>query len=195
MAVDPKDPNVVWVANGAGIQRTVDGGATFQTVMKVPGGAWVSIVIDPGNSSHVFAADYQHVYSTLDGGATWNVAASGQVNGLLATPQSILRGGPGDADAVSQPSWTLRFREFSSPHLSALWRVTSRLLWTRTAIRWLLALRRRRIFRSARTLSTTTFSSNAAGFAVKLKGDGSALLYSTFLGNFFPTGAAFDCGR
>jgi len=96
IAVDPKNPNVVWVAAlGAawksnperGLYKTTDGGATWQLVKFISDKAgFVDVAIDPRNSDVVYAAAYERLrtpyslksggpgsglFKTTDGGKTW----------------------------------------------------------------------------------------------------------------------------
>ncbi|HEV2445916.1 MAG TPA: SBBP repeat-containing protein, partial [Candidatus Sulfopaludibacter sp.] len=89
IAVDPRDPSVVWLVNGAGIQKSTDGGATFQRVAVLGDGSWQSIAVSAANSSQVFATDPHNVYATYDGGATWSTVVSGQIDAVFATPGRI----------------------------------------------------------------------------------------------------------
>jgi photosystem II stability/assembly factor-like uncharacterized protein len=89
VAVDPKNPNKVYVGTGdyhgfggysVGIMRSADGGATWTNTGKAQfGGAAVSdIVVDPENPNIVIASTgngvdfYNYVWRSTDAGATWN---------------------------------------------------------------------------------------------------------------------------
>ncbi|MBW7934547.1 MAG: hypothetical protein H3C62_13275, partial [Gemmatimonadaceae bacterium] len=96
IAVDPKNPNVVWVAAlGAawknnperGLYKTTDGGTTWQLVKSINDKTgFVDVAIDPRNGDVVYAAAYQRLrtpyslnsggpgsglFKTTDGGKTW----------------------------------------------------------------------------------------------------------------------------
>src|SRR5256885_15261674 len=103
IAVDPRDPNRVFVAvlghpYGAnaerGIFRTADGGKTFDKVLyrdENTGG--IDVVIDPSNANVVYAALWEQrmgpwengvftgpgsgVYKSTDGGTTWKQLTNG----------------------------------------------------------------------------------------------------------------------
>ncbi len=85
IAVDPRNPNVVWVAAlGAawssnperGLYKTTDGGATWQLVKFISDKAgFVDVALDPRNPDVVYAASYER----------------------LRTPYSLRSGGPGSA--------------------------------------------------------------------------------------------------
>ena len=96
IAVDPRNPNVVWVAAlGAawksnperGLYKTTDGGTTWQLVKFISDKAgFVDVAIDPRNPDVVYAAAYERLrtpyslksggpgsglFKTTDGGKTW----------------------------------------------------------------------------------------------------------------------------
>ncbi|MBN2205764.1 MAG: glycosyl hydrolase [Candidatus Aminicenantes bacterium] len=91
VALDPKDPNVVWVgtgennnqrsvAYGDGVYKSVDGGATWKNVGLKTSEHIGMIRIDPRDSDVVYVAAYgplwspggeRGLYKTADGGATW----------------------------------------------------------------------------------------------------------------------------
>ena len=89
MAVDPNNPNVVYVGTPKnGLFVTTDGGASWQSVSAVPASLADSngnhpgitgIQFDPalgvtgGKTNTIFAASYGHgVYESTDGGASWS---------------------------------------------------------------------------------------------------------------------------
>jgi len=91
IAMDPKDPNTLWVGtgeanifrssqNGAGMYKTTDGGKTWEHVGLVNTMTISRIVIDPTNTNIVYVAASGHewtkneergIYKTTDGGKTW----------------------------------------------------------------------------------------------------------------------------
>lgn len=93
LAVDQKNPDVVWVGTGEannrqsssfgdGIYKSTDGGKTFKNVGLKDTQSIARIVIDPKNSDVVYVAAIGHlfgpnpergVYKTVDGGKTWNL--------------------------------------------------------------------------------------------------------------------------
>ena len=103
IAIDPKNPNRIWVAvlghpygpnEERGIFRSTDGGATFQKVLyrdENTGG--VDVVIDPGNADLVYAVLWESreapwedgsftgpgsaLYKSTDGGTTWRHITNG----------------------------------------------------------------------------------------------------------------------
>ena len=89
MAVDPNNPNVVYVGTPQnGLFVTTNGGATWQSVSAVPASltdssgdypGFTGIVFDPalgvtgGKTNTIFAASYGNgVYESTNGGASWS---------------------------------------------------------------------------------------------------------------------------
>jgi photosystem II stability/assembly factor-like uncharacterized protein len=92
IAIDPKNPNVIWVgtgennaqrvvAYGDGIYKSIDGGRTWRNVGLKESDHIGRIVIDPRNSDVVYVAAQgplwskggeRGLYKTTDGGTTWN---------------------------------------------------------------------------------------------------------------------------
>ena len=121
IAVDPKNPNVVWVAAlGAawksnperGLYKTTDGGVTWQLNKFISDKAgFVDVAIDPRNSDVVYAAAYERLrtpyslksggpgsglFKTTDGGKTWTEIAG---NGFPTGPKGRI----GLSIALSNP--------------------------------------------------------------------------------------------
>jgi photosystem II stability/assembly factor-like uncharacterized protein len=91
VALDPKDPNVVWVGTGEnnsqrsvgygdGLYKSVDGGKTWKNVALGQSEHIGKILLDPRNSNTVYVAAQgplwgpggdRGLYKTTDGGATW----------------------------------------------------------------------------------------------------------------------------
>ncbi len=91
IAIDPVNPNVVWVGTGEtfirsnvsignGIYKTTDGGKTWAHLGLERTGRIGRIIVDPHNPDVVFAAAVGHLYGpqeergvfrTTDGGASW----------------------------------------------------------------------------------------------------------------------------
>jgi photosystem II stability/assembly factor-like uncharacterized protein len=92
IAVDQKNPNVLWVGTGEannrqsssfgdGIYKSTDGGKTFTHLGLKETQSIARIVVDPKDSNIVYVAALGHlfgpnpergVYKTADGGKTWN---------------------------------------------------------------------------------------------------------------------------
>ena len=91
IAVDPSDPDTVWVGTGEtwvrnsvsvghGLYRTTDGGESWEFMGLEDSERIARIVVDPNDSDRVFVAATGHlwssneergVYRTTDGGASW----------------------------------------------------------------------------------------------------------------------------
>jgi photosystem II stability/assembly factor-like uncharacterized protein len=91
IAIDPRDPKIVWVGTGEGaprndvsqgdgIYRSADGGRTWSHVLVLGNALTAAIVIDPRDSNSVLAAVLgdpfadnaaRGIYRTSDGGKTW----------------------------------------------------------------------------------------------------------------------------
>jgi len=102
LAVDPRDPDVCYVAalghlwgpnDQRGVYKTTDGGATWQTVLQIDQDTGAcDVILDPGNPDVVYAAMYMRrrtphsfrsggpeggIYRSLDGGTSWDKLAGG----------------------------------------------------------------------------------------------------------------------
>ncbi len=72
ITVDPKNPDVVYVANTS-TYRSTDGGHSFAAFNGAPGGDdYHSIWVSPDNSSHIILASDQGVIVSLNDGRTWS---------------------------------------------------------------------------------------------------------------------------
>ena len=70
--VDPKNPDVVWVANTT-TYRSTDGGKSFTAVKGAPGGDdYHSIWIDPDDPKTILLASDQGATLTVNGGESWS---------------------------------------------------------------------------------------------------------------------------
>ena len=97
IALDPKDPETVWVGTGEawtrnsvsigdGIYRSRDGGETWVNVGLAQSERIVKILVNPENGAVVYAcvtgklwsdSDERGVYRTEDGGASWSLVLKG----------------------------------------------------------------------------------------------------------------------
>jgi photosystem II stability/assembly factor-like uncharacterized protein len=102
MAVDPRNPDVVWVAAlghlwgknpERGVYKTTDGGKTWNAVLQLGDSVGaVDLVLDPVNPDVAYAAMYQRlrsawsfrsggpvggIYKTTDGGRSWTKLTAG----------------------------------------------------------------------------------------------------------------------
>ena len=92
MAVDPRNPSILWAADGIqNVYKSADGGATFAVVESVEfaeGTFPASVAIDPANPSRVYVSTGFSVIETSNGGQSWsNVGPS--VYSLYAAPSHI----------------------------------------------------------------------------------------------------------
>lgn len=73
LAVDPTDPQTVYVASGNGTYKSVDGGDHWTFSLNGPSGSVVAV--DPENRDRVYASirggTGDHLYRSDDGGAFW----------------------------------------------------------------------------------------------------------------------------
>jgi photosystem II stability/assembly factor-like uncharacterized protein len=110
LAMDPKNPNVVWAGTGEnnhqralgygdGVYKTVDGGKSWKNMGLKESRQIGMIAIDPRNTNVVYAAAEGSVwgpggdrglYKTADGGATWekvlNISEHTGVNNVVIHP-------------------------------------------------------------------------------------------------------------
>jgi hypothetical protein len=98
LAIDPRQPSIVWTSISQGMFRSSDGGLDWVNKTSgisgnVDSGA---VTFDPTNSSNLWAIvtinghTSSDVYRSLDGGDTWSVVATGATNpsGVLVDPHN-----------------------------------------------------------------------------------------------------------
>ena len=73
LAINPIDPNILWVATDAGLFRTNDGGNSWFSVLS---GDVRNVKIRPGDTSIVYASTDQF-YRSTDGGNSFSLVSSG----------------------------------------------------------------------------------------------------------------------
>jgi photosystem II stability/assembly factor-like uncharacterized protein len=72
LAVDPKNPDVVYAPN-VGLQRSTDGGRTWTPIKGAPGGDdYHALWIDPDDPSRMITGVDQGATISVDGGTTWS---------------------------------------------------------------------------------------------------------------------------
>jgi photosystem II stability/assembly factor-like uncharacterized protein len=76
VAADPTTPGRVFVVGPFGLERSLDGGDTWQNLP-----AYGSIVLDPSDRRWLYLFSENHLYRSSDGGDTWRDLASGILNG------------------------------------------------------------------------------------------------------------------
>ena len=118
VAVDPNDPNVIWVGTGEngrscesyfgiGLLRSADGGLTWETRNGSGGNtldelaSFANVIVDPRDSDHIVTGGRLRqctdgsgfsggLYSTSNGGLTWNNRLSGTRVYEIAQDPSVL---------------------------------------------------------------------------------------------------------
>ncbi len=72
IAVDPRDPNVIYVTNTS-TYRSRNGGKSFVAIKGAPGGDdYHTIWINPQQPNHIIVGSDQGAAISVDGGATWS---------------------------------------------------------------------------------------------------------------------------
>src|SRR5712671_1382087 len=125
IAIDPKDPQSVWVGTGEswtrnsvsigdGIYKSIDGGESW-THMGLPQSERITrIRVDPRNSDTVYVcapgklwsdSPDRGLYKTTDGGKTWDLVLTGP---NLSTGCSSLAMDPKNADVLYAGLWDFR---------------------------------------------------------------------------------------
>ena len=114
MAIDPNNPNVLYVGTGegfgnqdriqgAGIFKTTDGGTTWSQLPATANSSWYwvnRLAINPTNSQIILAATLSGTWRTTDGGATWSQrfpAATLDLNFDPNNPNKAVASGTGSA--------------------------------------------------------------------------------------------------
>ncbi|MBM3790531.1 MAG: hypothetical protein FJW35_09310, partial [Acidobacteria bacterium] len=78
VAVDPADPDLLFIATDRGAYRSGDGGTTWSVLaFGVDDGPVDAFVVDPSNPDRVYAATRSGMFESADGGATWSVIPGG----------------------------------------------------------------------------------------------------------------------
>ncbi len=126
MVMDPADPNTIYAGTGeptynadairgAGIFKTVDGGATWFQLSATATSSYLYVSrlsIDPNNSLIMLAATRSGIFRTTNGGTNWTQTSSTEMNDVDFHPtdssQAIASGRAGNAFYSSNGgvSWT-----------------------------------------------------------------------------------------
>ncbi len=77
IAIDPSNPEVVFLACGNGIVRSQDGGDTWRMTSGWRESDFTKIAIDPTDGNNVYAASVWGISVSRDGGDTWARANKG----------------------------------------------------------------------------------------------------------------------
>jgi len=132
--VDPSSPDTIYLASGATIMKTTDGGRHWVDVASNLGVVPIqSLVIHPASSATIYVAggspwDYGDfpIYKSIDGGAHWTATSTDRPTSVLAIAPSLsstLYAGDNDGVLKSvdgNASWTLRGSGLTGFHVSAL---------------------------------------------------------------------------
>src|SRR5215472_9137290 len=125
VAIDPRNPKVVWagtgegwlrnsVSIGDGIYKSVDGGENWANMGLKDSEHIAKILVDPANSDTVFACATGHlwddnaergVYKSTNGGKSWRKILGG-ANG--STGCAMLSAGPQDTKTIYASMWDFR---------------------------------------------------------------------------------------
>ena len=76
VAVDPRDPQIVYVGGAVGAFKSTDGGGSW-TTLSVSGSSVAAIAVDPGDTRIAYAGSNQGIHKSIDGGATWTPINAG----------------------------------------------------------------------------------------------------------------------
>ncbi len=91
VAVDPRNPNTLYVAGSIGVFRSTDGAASWTTA-GILSNVW-TLAVDPLDSGRVYALNDRGILKTTDGGGTWSVVFP---QGMASDPFSWLVLATGD---------------------------------------------------------------------------------------------------
>lgn len=86
LAVDPVDPDIVYVGGIPKLYKTVDGGGTWLVSSLGIEGYVNDIEINPQNTDIVFASTPNGIYKTADAAMTWQYAGLGDVKAVVIHP-------------------------------------------------------------------------------------------------------------
>ncbi len=104
LAINPKNPAIMFVASSLGLYRTTTGADGTWTRVSTPNepgeqstsasgyedkgpNAFVDVLFHPGNPSIVYAATRSQVYRSMDGGQSWTLLAGGLPRVTADTPE------------------------------------------------------------------------------------------------------------
>ena len=88
-AIHPTDPNIVYVAAGNQIHKTVDGGIIWLPLLEGSEQFHADrLIIDHGNPSKIYAASTTGVYVTTDAGENWNRNYNSRAYDVAINPEN-----------------------------------------------------------------------------------------------------------
>lgn len=98
ICINPEETQTVYVTEGSRVQKSVDGGLTFETMLNPEAYRMNVVVLDPADPQHVFAGGgnfynprvYGNLWESLDGGANWSLSGltDAIVNDVLIHPDN-----------------------------------------------------------------------------------------------------------
>jgi photosystem II stability/assembly factor-like uncharacterized protein len=97
LAIDPTDPNRVFVAGDTSLHRSTNGGASWDitpgNVRGIFDGVVSDVVIDPNDRNRLYIGVHNSgIWRSTDGGATWMQLTSGIATGAAANAPKIALG-------------------------------------------------------------------------------------------------------
>ena len=125
MAIDPLNPQTLYVASGGNFYKTVNGETNWNYITSLSGGPIQSLAIDPVTTTTLYAGlNSGGIYKSTNGGTTWTLATNGlsnlDIQAVLVDPQnsSNLYAGAGGAFDTKQSL-------FKSTNAGASWTLTT----------------------------------------------------------------------
>jgi photosystem II stability/assembly factor-like uncharacterized protein len=95
LAIDPSASSTIYVNNGIGLLKSVDGGATWRTLVS-QGMCICALTIDPAHPSTIYTifsdlppGQLPNLHKSTDGGETWSLANTGIPAGAYVTSLAI----------------------------------------------------------------------------------------------------------
>jgi len=106
LAIDPQDPETVYMGRSGGVFKTVNGGRDWMPAGRGLEGNVFRLAVDPHSRSTVYAALYQlGVFRSVDGGANWRAinGGLGSLGGIGARALAVDPSTPGTVYAGVSP--------------------------------------------------------------------------------------------
>jgi len=78
IAIDPHNPDNVYIATAYGPNRSTDGGGTWELIDAGVDQRYCSVIhIDPDNPAHIYLGGEGGLYRSVNGGESWTIIAAG----------------------------------------------------------------------------------------------------------------------